>query len=115
MSDLEANSLGAQSENRREYQRARLIIDVDYNGKDFTGIASTRDIGVGGLYMNTRSEIPSGAKLTVRVPLAAGYVTLACEVVYSNPGHGVGVSFIDLDDATRIALEREVAASDGGV
>ena len=34
---------------RRQADRRKLIINVNFEGGDSTGIANTRDIGVGGL------------------------------------------------------------------
>ncbi len=62
------NSQTPQDE-RRQYGRSRLIIDVFFNGEDVTGVAGTKDISPGGLYMNTKTEIPEGSLLTLRVPV----------------------------------------------
>jgi len=92
-------------EERRQHERSRLIIDVYFNGDDLTGIASTKDISPGGLYMNTQAEIPEGAPLTLRIPLEGRDVVCNGEVVYSNPGRGVGVTFQGLSDEDRAHLE----------
>jgi hypothetical protein len=92
-------------EERRRHERSRLIIDVFFNGDDLTGIASTKDISPGGLYMNTQAEVPEGALLTVRLPLEGRDVVCNAEVVYSNPGRGVGVTFQGLSDEDRAHLE----------
>ncbi len=42
-------------DNRRKHDRARLIVDVFYDGQDATGVASTRDISVGGLCMHSQA------------------------------------------------------------
>ncbi len=34
---------------RRSYDRSRLIVDVYFDGGDTMGVASTKDIGVGGV------------------------------------------------------------------
>lgn len=94
---------------RREYDRSRLIVDVQFDGGDTTGIASTKDIGIGGLYMNTKTPLPEGTRLTLRVPLAAEPVIIVAEVVYSQAGHGVGVRFQDLTDEARTRLEQLLA------
>jgi len=92
-------------EERRQHERSRLIIDVYFNGDDLTGVASTKDISPGGLYMNTQAEIPEGSVLTLRIPLEGHDVVCNGEVVYSNPGRGVGVTFQGLSDADRAHLE----------
>ena len=91
-------------EERRRHERSRLIIDVFFNGDDLTGIASTKDISPGGLYMNTQAEVPEGALLTLRLPLEGRDVVCNAEVVYSNPGRGVGVTFQGLSDEDRAHL-----------
>ncbi len=92
-------------EERRRHERSRLIIDVFFNGDDLTGIASTKDISPGGLYMNTQAEIPEGSLLTLRLPLEGHDVVCNGEVVYSNPGRGVGVTFQGLSEEDRAHLE----------
>src|SRR5687767_4748164 len=102
------NSESPQDE-RRRFERSRLIIDVFFDGADLTGVASTQDISPGGLYMNTQAEIPEGALLTLRIPLGERDVVCNAEVIYSNPGRGVGVNFQGLAEEDRAALERELA------
>ena len=95
---------------RRLYDRSRLIVDVFFDGKDVTGVASTKDISPGGLYMNTQADIPEGSLLLVRIPFRAD-VQVVCNavVVYSNPGRGVGLRFQGLSDEVMAVLEREVS------
>ena len=92
-------------EERRRHERSRLIIDVFFNGDDLTGIASTKDISPGGLYMNTQAEIPEGSVLMLRIPLEGHDLICNGEVVYSNPGRGVGVTFQGLSEEDRAQLE----------
>ena len=96
-------------EERRRHERSRLIIDVFFDGADLTGVASTSDISPGGLYMNTRAELPEGAVLTLRIPLEGRDVVCNGEVVYSNPGVGVGVTFQGLSEEDRAHVERVLA------
>ena len=99
------NSQSPQDE-RRRFERSRLIIDVYFDGADLTGVASTKDISPGGLYMNTQARLPEGAALTLRIPLEGRDVVCNGEVVYSNPGVGVGVTFQGLSDEDRAHIER---------
>ena len=96
---------------RRTHDRARLIVDVYFNGEDATGVASTKDISIGGLYMNTQTSIPEGALLTLRIPLGREQVVVNGEVVYSNPGRGVGVRFQGLTEKDRALIERELPST----
>ena len=101
---------GFQSQDeRRAHDRSRLIVDVFFDGHDVTGVASTKDISPGGLYMNTQANIPEGAFLMVRIPFRPDVqVVCKAEVIYSNPGNGVGLRFHELTDEVRAVLEREV-------
>ena len=91
---------------RRQFDRSRLIIDVYFDGSDLTGVASTKDLSLGGLYLNTTAEIPKGATLTLRIPLGEEHIVVRGDVVYSLPGHGVGVRFHRLSEETRALMER---------
>jgi len=96
-------------EERRNYDRARLIVDVFFDGKDVTGVASTKDISPGGLYMNTQAEIPEGTLLLIRIPFRMdAQVVCNAIVVYSNPGRGVGLRFQGLSDEVQAMLEQEI-------
>lgn len=98
-------------DDRRRYDRARLIVDVFFDGNDATGVASTKDISVGGFYMNTQTVIPEGSVLLVRIPFPDGKQVVAnAEVVYSNPGRGVGLRFKSLSDENRHLIERELGS-----
>jgi hypothetical protein len=98
----------AAHEERRAYDRSRLIVDVFFDGQDTTGVASTKDISPGGLYMNTQASIPGGAMLLVRIPFRPGVeVICPAEVIYSEPGKGVGLRFRDVPDEALAVLKRE--------
>ena len=107
MSD-EIESDDISHDERRQFDRLRLIVDVHFEGVDAIGVASTKDISLGGLYMSTQGEIPVGTTLTLRIPLGHEHAVVKADVVYSNPGHGVGVRFHRLSDDTRALMEREL-------
>ena len=109
MADDVEEGLQSQDE-RRAHDRSRLIVDVFFDGQDVTGVASTKDISPGGLYMNTQAEIPEGTLLLIRIPFRRdAQVVCNAVVVYSNPGRGVGLRFQGLSDEIRAILEREVS------
>ncbi|HJU54910.1 MAG TPA: PilZ domain-containing protein [Pyrinomonadaceae bacterium] len=106
--EFDGESRSAQDE-RRLHDRSRLIVDVHFNGEDATGVASTKDISLGGLYMNTQASLPEGAVLTLRIRLGGErQIVVNAEVIYSNPGRGVGVRFKGLSDEDRELMEREL-------
>jgi PilZ domain len=109
MSDETEEAFQSQKE-RRAHDRSRLIVDVFFDGEDVTGVASTKDISPGGLYMNTQAAIPEGAMLLVRIPFRRD-VEVIChaEVIYSEAGRGLGLRFRDLTDEAQALLERELA------
>ena len=110
MADDNKRSIDAQDE-RRAYDRSRLIVDVFFDGKDATGVASTKDISIGGFYMSTQTVIPEGSLLLVRLPFGAGrQIVCNAQVIYSNQGKGVGVRFQGLSQEARALLEEELSA-----
>jgi PilZ domain len=85
----------SQSE-RRGSDRKKLIIDVHFSGGDATGIANTRDIGIGGLYMTTNTALEIGTPIFMQMSVGENQMAVDGVVVYSDPGHGVGVRFQDI-------------------
>jgi hypothetical protein len=87
---------------RRTSDRKKLIVDVRFEGGDGTGIANTRDIGSGGLYMTTTAPLDIGTPIVMALNIDDRSMNILGTVVYSDPGHGVGVRFKELnpDDET---------------
>ncbi len=95
---------------RRDSDRKKLIVDVRYEGGDGTGIANTRDIGVGGLYMTTSAILDIGTPILMAISVNGRSMKLNGVVVYTDPGHGVGVRFKDIlvDDLNFLRGELEL-------
>ena len=93
----ESDEVLAPSE-KRQSDRKKLIIDVHFNGGDATGIANTRDIGIGGLYMTTNAKLETGTLIFLRMTIDGKEIGVSGVVVYTDPGHGVGVRFHNLSD-----------------
>jgi hypothetical protein len=96
MAEIDTNG-GFSAPERRSSDRKKLIIDVKFDGGDATGIANTRDIGAGGLYMTTTATLETGTPILMVMSLGERTLDLSGVVVYSDPGHGVGVRFKDLN------------------
>lgn len=93
---------------RRGSDRKKLIIDVRFSGGDATGIANTRDIGIGGLYMTTNAKLDIGTPISMTMSIEAKEISLNGIVVYTDPGHGVGVRFNNLSPEDENFLMREL-------
>ncbi len=92
---------------KRQSDRKKLIVDVNFKGGDATGIANTRDIGIGGLYMTTNSSLDVGTLLFMRMTVGGTEVSLTGTVVYTDPGQGVGVRFHNLSNENAKLLKQE--------
>jgi hypothetical protein len=96
-------------EERRRYDRSRLIVDVFVDGNDATGVASTKDISAGGFYLNTKANLAEGTVLLVRIPFGDERQVVAnAKVIYVEPGRGVGLRFLDLSEENRRIIESEL-------
>jgi len=59
--------------------------------------------------MNTKTNLAEGAVLLIRIPFRSGKQLIAkAQVVYANPGRGVGLRFQDLSDEDRALLAAEL-------
>ncbi|HMT09104.1 MAG TPA: PilZ domain-containing protein [Pyrinomonadaceae bacterium] len=93
---------------RRDSDRKKLIVDVHFDGGDSTGIANTRDIGVGGLYMTTASDLPIGTEIAMTISVGGTSMRIGGVVVYADPGQGVGVRFRDVSEPVLEMLKTEI-------
>lgn len=94
---------------RRGSDRKKFIVDVRFDGGDSTGIANTRDIGSGGLYMTTTAVLETGTPIVMTLSVGDRSLSINGVVVYSDPGHGVGVRFRDLSEEEQAFLTSELA------
>ena len=88
MAEIDLGDARSPSE-RRGSDRKKLIVDVRFEGGDGTGIANTRDIGSGGLYMTTTAPLDVGTPIVMALSIGDRSMNILGTVVYSDPGHGV--------------------------
>jgi hypothetical protein len=93
---------------RRHSDRKKLIVNVEYQGGDGTGIANTRDIGIGGLYMLTNAPLETGTPLFMRMTVGGEELGIDGVVTYVDPGHGVGIRFQAMSEKNEEILKREL-------
>lgn len=67
------------------------------------------DIGAGGCFVHSMHEERPGIVLTLRIDMPSGVtVQVRAETIYSRPGFGFAVRFLDLDGATLACIEHAV-------
>lgn len=93
---------------RRGSDRKKLIVDVKFDGGDATGIANTRDIGVGGLYMTTNEDFETGDEVSLTMTLAGDDFNVQGVITYLDAGQGVGIRFKDLSEKHQSQLNKEL-------
>ncbi len=94
---------------RRQYRRFKrgFALYIDAEGRKHT--ATTENVGVGGLYLHTKTLLAEGTNLTLHIPRGINDVIIVqAQVVHSNPGHGAGVRFQFSSPQTRNELEEYV-------
>lgn len=93
---------------RRQADRKKLIINVNFEGGDSTGIANTRDIGIGGLYMLTNADLEIGTPVFMRMNVGGEEIGIDGVVTYTDPEQGMGVRFQAMSEKNAEILKREL-------
>ena len=93
---------------RRHADRKKLIVDVHFDGGNATGIANTRDISTGGLYMRTNTVFRSGEQIALRLTINGKELVLSGTIAYLDEGRGVGVHFQNLSEEKEELIKNEM-------
>jgi c-di-GMP-binding flagellar brake protein YcgR len=98
-------------EEKRQYPRAPLATQVEY--PQGTLIGFSKDISVGGMFIELNKSIPIGTRLQVLFHLDddGDALKTEAEVVYSVLKLGVGVRFLKLELYERKCIEAYVATA----
>lgn len=97
----------SSTDNRRQFDRRTVNVEIQFEGGDARGRATTRDIGIGGLYMATDADLPENTPLTLRMNVGNQDLVLNGIVAYCDPGQGVGVRFHNLTPEVENILKNE--------
>ncbi len=103
-----------EQDNRRKHPRILLSIDIDFSSAHnfFTG--RTRDISVGGVFIETDIGFPVGTRLTLELHLLGASLNTEAEVAWgffdsSGDTMGLGLRFVHLSEAMRTSVEAFMA------
>jgi len=80
---------------RRRFKRFPFREDIVVDG---TKMCSTMDISEGGLYISTIQVYDKKDVIEITIPFQSDKVMVKARVQHCQPGIGIGVRFIDLDD-----------------
>ncbi|HEV2233582.1 MAG TPA: PilZ domain-containing protein [Terriglobia bacterium] len=95
---------------KRQHRRAKLVTHVKCESMNRDELLVTRDISIGGLFINTKTPLPLDSQVGLSFSLAAGHPAITCKgkVVFSRQDMGMGIEFSDLNTESRQSLEKFV-------
>jgi len=95
---------------KRRHRRANLITQVRCDALQRQGLMVTRDVSVGGMFVNVKDPFPADSEVTTLFRLEPTSDLLTCrgKVAYAIKGMGMGISFIELSEEVRQALQKFV-------
>lgn len=97
-----------QKGDRRKFPRVRLATQVQCESA--TLLAFSRDVSVGGMFIETNQPLPAGSLLTARFNLDNENAVVAAKgvVTYQVKKFGMGVQFLDLTPEHKQLIEEYV-------
>jgi hypothetical protein len=95
---------------KRQYRRVRLVTEVRCEPLSRDELLLTRDISVGGLFLNCKDPLPKGSEVALSFHLRPGGPVVNChgKVAHSLAGVGMGIQFLDLSEEPRQAIQKLV-------
>jgi hypothetical protein len=95
---------------KRQHRRAQLLTQVQCAALGRADLMLTRDVSVGGMFVTAKNPFPADSEVALSFRLRAGDPPISSQgkVVYSVQGMGMGITFVDLSEATRQALQKFV-------
>lgn len=95
---------------KRQHKRSQTALEVRCESFGLDEVFVSRDVSGGGLFLAAANPLPVGAELRLSFSLSPNSLPLKCSgrVVYSVPGAGMGIQFIDARGEIEMALNRLV-------
>lgn len=91
----------------RKYERFPFREDVLIDG---TNMCSIMDICEDGLYISVIQNFENNSIIDVTIPFKGEKLTVQAKVRYCQPGIGVGIMFIDLQDEQKVMIKELIAS-----
>ena len=98
---------------RRQYRRVNLVTQIRCEALSREELLVTRDVGVGGLFINSKKVLPLGSEVSLSFRLQPNDPLISCrgKVVCSKGDLGMGIQFLDLGEESRQLLQKFVDES----
>jgi c-di-GMP-binding flagellar brake protein YcgR len=95
---------------RRQYRRVKLVTQVRCEALERDEIMVTRDVSLGGMFINVRFPLPldSEVSLTFRLDPTGPAIACRAKVMFSRAGLGMGIQFLDLSAEAHQTLQKFV-------
>jgi hypothetical protein len=104
------HGLGSSSKQQlRSFQATVEVLPLDGHLRSGSGIA--HEIEHLGLFVHSRTTLPLGTLVRLRLDCELGQASFTAKVVQSVERYGIGCAFVDLDDCDRAILSLIVAAA----
>lgn len=96
---------------KRQHKRSQTALEVHCASFGLDEIFVSRDVGGGGLFLKAPNPLAVGSEVSLSFSLSPGSPPFECSgrVVYSLPGVGMGIQFVDARGEMEMALN-ELAA-----
>jgi Tfp pilus assembly protein PilZ len=97
--------------NKRKFVRAPLVTQVAF--KETMSLAFSRDVGAGGMFIETSTFLDIGTQITLRFNLddKGPIIVAQAAVSYHVSGLGMGVQFSEIDPEAQRRIEAYVSRS----
>jgi hypothetical protein len=103
LKDASMKNVDAQdNKGHRKYERFPFREDILIDG---VTQCTSADISEGGLFISTIQRFEKDEVIEVAIHMKKEKITVRAQVKYCQPGIGVGVAFIDLNDDQRAKIK----------
>ena len=91
-----------QYKEQRKYERFSFREDILIDG---TKMCTSMDICEGGLYVSAIQVFERNSIVDLAIPFKGAEVTVKAQVQYCQPGIGIGIEFIEMDDRQKAIIK----------
>jgi len=98
----------------RKQERTHVSLEISLEGASGKRQARVSDLSLGGCFIDSIFNMPSGEKLLLRIKISDGeWLEIFGEVVYVFHGTGFGVRFTSISEKDKIVLEHLILMHNG--